>query len=293
MQKRVGLLSNRPRLDNMDGAPITSGYTINIVKKREQQAVLVLNAPNTNNHAYSLHVPHQKEDGAEVNFHEESIVVEESHHRDINDGFGETLLVLDTLIGNEVAHEEEVVGESLTPEPPDPDKEEDNFDFPVHCDICAHTFLNGHLAKAHMREVHSILTYNGPFFKCDFCSQFFTDRVSHMKLKHYSSLSQGFNKTGGSYKCIQCAYATDQLTNIRNHVDAKHNSAQNRYVCEECNSEYKTLNSMRAHKSRVHVRKKRKLREELVEIETCTIPVKNIYEGNEVVYLDTSLSHTY
>ena len=31
-------------------------------------------------------------------------------------------------------------------------------------------------------------------------------------------------------------------------------------MCEECNSEYKTLNSMRAHKSRVHGRK-RKLEE--------------------------------
>ena len=40
-------------------------------------------------------------------------------------------------------------------------------------------------------------------------------------------------------------------------MDAKHGSGEKRYVCEECNSQYKTLNSMRAHKSRVHVKRKK------------------------------------
>ena len=51
------------------------------------------------------------------------------------------------------------------------------------------------------------------------------------------------------------------MTNIRNHVDARHRDEDKSYVCEECNSEYKTLNSMRAHRSRVHGRK-RKMEEE-------------------------------
>ena len=44
-------------------------------------------------------------------------------------------------------------------------------------------------------------------------------------------------------------------------MDARHRDSDKSYVCEECNSEYKTLNSMRAHRSRVHGRK-RKLEEE-------------------------------
>ena len=47
------------------------------------------------------------------------------------------------------------------------------------------------------------------------------------------------------------------MTNIRNHVDARHRDEDKSYVCEECNSEYKTLNSMRAHRSRVHGRKRK------------------------------------
>merc|ERR1719474_1075447 len=72
-----------------------------------------------------------------------------------------------------------------------------------------------------MKKIHEI-TFEGPFFKCDFCSFHVSDR---------------------------------------NHVDAKHNSVENKYACEECNTEYKTLNSMRAHRSRVHMKKKRLLEE--------------------------------
>ena len=130
----------------------------------------------------------------------------------------------------------------------------------------------------------------GPFFKCDFCGIYVTDRVSHMKVAHYSPLAQAFCKTNNSYQCLQCSYTSDQLTNIRNHVDAKHGSGKNKYICEECNSEYKTLNSMRAHKSRVHVKKRRlvaqsqhirdpimisrnhKLQKEILESEEKTLP---------------------
>merc|ERR1712150_424006 len=74
-------------------------------------------------------------------------------------------------------------------------------------------------------------------------------------------LAQAFRKRNGLYECLRCNHTSDQLTNIRNHVDARHRDSDKSYVCEECNSEYKTLNSMRAHRSRVHGRK-RKLEEE-------------------------------
>merc|ERR1712117_636068 len=114
-----------------------------------------------------------------------------------------------------------------------------------------------------------------------------------MKTAHYSPLATEFVKRNNSYQCRQCDYTSDQLTNIRNHVDAKHGNGENKYICEECNSEYKTLNSMRAHKSRVHMKKKRKqetslsknieklrkksdhelkLQEEILQLEMKTIP---------------------
>ena len=33
-------------------------------------------------------------------------------------------------------------------------------------------------------------SFPGPFFKCDFCGLNVTDRVSHMKVAHYSPLAQ-------------------------------------------------------------------------------------------------------
>ena len=117
--------------------------------------------------------------------------------------------------------------------------------------------------------------------------QLVTDRVAHMKTVHYSPLNGAFTKASSGYQCRECDYFSDQLTNIRNHVDAKHNDGANKYVCEECRSEYKTLNSMRAHKSRVHVKKrkiqgtalknvdrnrKQKLEKEILELELKTLP---------------------
>ena len=147
----------------------------------------------------------------------------------------------------------------------------------------------------------------GPFFKCDFCGLLVTDRVAHMKQAHYSPLNGAFTKASSGYQCRQCEYVSDQLTNIRNHVDAKHNNGVNKYVCEECKSVYKTLNSMRAHKSRVHVKKrkqeergvhnkreskilkkvdrnqKQKLEKEILELELKTLPsiVSRTNEANK------------
>jgi len=130
----------------------------------------------------------------------------------------------------------------------------------VYCDLCQNKFNSRSEARAHMKKIHEI-TFEGPFFKCEFCSFHVSDRVSHMKTAHYSPLSGAFTRNGNLYNCRQCSYVSDQLTNIRNHVDAKHNSVENKYACEECNTEYKTLNSMRAHRSRVHMKKKRLLEE--------------------------------
>merc|ERR1711963_490076 len=131
----------------------------------------------------------------------------------------------------------------------------------VHCDLCNSLLPSEEEAVKHMRSDHHIVTFEGPFFKCDFCGLNVTDRVSHMKVAHYSPLAQAFRKRNGVYECLRCNHTSDQLTNIRNHVDARHREEEKSYVCEECNSEYKTLNSMRAHRSRVHGRK-RKLEEE-------------------------------
>jgi len=302
----------------MDGFPVTPGYTINIVKDREQSAVILLNSSSTptkgGSKTYFITVPDSsiKHDSTSIK-HEPSISfstdisttpelgthVPEVGHEVVTTGEVEYYLEEEvvtsedvTLVSSdytacdikpeedyivhyeevqgvdqsfftEVAHEEvveEVVMETaLVTEQETEVLASTATVYSVQCDLCNETLSSGDLAKCHMRQVHNILTYDGPFFKCDFCGLFVTDRVSHMKVAHYSPLSQAFCKSNNVYQCLQCIYSSDQLTNIRNHVDAKHRSGDNKYVCEECNSEYKTLNSMRAHKSRVHVKKRRKL----------------------------------
>ena len=120
---------------------------------------------------------------------------------------------------------------------------------PVHCDLCNSVFSPMEDIKGHMISAHNMLSFEGgctatvycilstvyivqnsstnfslvtassvatgPCFKCDFCSVYVTDRVSHMKRAHYSALANTFTKRDNSYHCRQCSYTSDQLTNIR------------------------------------------------------------------------------
>ena len=202
--------------------------------------------------------------------HEQEVFLEDSGVCDSDD----SSLVCFTSVAREevvVGHEEQVVRKEH--------RNGSKVASGVHCDLCNSLLPSEEEAVKHMRSDHHIVTFegklddhfqnvmnalafiSGPFFKCDFCGLNVTDRVSHMKVAHYSPLAQAFRKRNGVYECLRCNHTSDQLTNIRNHVDARHREEEKSYVCEECNSEYKTLNSMRAHRSRVHGRK-RKLEEE-------------------------------
>lgn len=130
----------------------------------------------------------------------------------------------------------------------------------VFCDICQTYLSCAKDAVQHMHCQHGILTYQGPLFQCDFCGPLVlvTDRVSHMKKTHYLPLEAGFSRTDNQYNCLSCSYTSDQLTNIRNHVDAKHTTGGTTYQCAVCQTVYKTLNSLRAHKSRVHGKKRKR-----------------------------------
>jgi len=220
----------------MTSYPVTHGYTINIVKDKSKPTFILLNPPNTLSveHAVAKTPASNNETPCDVFYIEDN-----SDHI------------------TEVAHEEVVedAGDlgDLSPQSL------------VQCDLCNTRLLGLEEARLHMVNIHNMLTFEGPCFKCDFCNIFVTDRVSHMKTAHYSPLAQAFSKRDNSYHCRQCDYSSDQLTNIRNHVDAKHGTGENKYVCEECNSQYRTLNSMRAHKSRVHVKRRKTSQGEVIK----------------------------
>ena len=225
----------------MAGYPVTHGYTINIVKDKSKQTFILLNPPNK-----QVALPNTR--SAEQAAMKTPVCASD------NETPCDVFYIEDGLTDNsdhitEVAHEEVVedAGDlgDLRPQSL------------VQCDLCNTRLLGLEEARLHMVNIHNMLTFEGPCFKCDFCNIFVTDRVSHMKTAHYSPLAQAFSKRDNSYHCRQCDYSSGQLTNIRNHVDAKHGTGENTYVCEECNSQYRTLNSMRAHKSRVHVRRRK------------------------------------
>jgi len=267
--------------------PLTQGYTINIVKDRCSPAVILLNScteevKGGQRQTYFITVPashieieamsgpppvetEEPQHGAQQTVLPNSDCVDHQGHQvyyDASyDGMGLVTSVSPWVCYTEVAHEEVVQLETETHTSRTSGDtvrdSEDGETVSVHCDLCDSTLRGTELAKCHMRVVHNILAFQGPFFKCDFCGLFVTDRVAHMKAAHYSPLAQEFRKLNNMYECLRCNYTSDQLTNIRNHVDAKHRTGENTYVCEECTSQYKTLNSMRAHKSRVHGRKRR------------------------------------
>ena len=268
----------------MAGYPVTHGYTINIVKDKSKPTFILLNPSNKLATQRTEHVVTQTpacSDDIDTPsgdaFYTEHVVTDTSDHIP------------------EVAHEEVVED--------DGDLSDQNRVTPeslVQCDLCNTRLVGLDEARLHMVNIHNMLTFEGPCFKCDFCNIFVTDRVSHMKSAHYSPLAQAFTKRDNSYQCRACDYSSDQLTNIRNHVDAKHGTGENKYVCEECNSQYRTLNSMRAHKSRVHVKRRRKtgqgevskakvgrtnqsqndLREQILALELKTLP--SIVSGNDL-----------
>ena len=271
------------------GYPVTPGYTINIVKEKAQQAVLLLNPTQTINRgakSFYITVPEPELEFDEKSCEVEPLMlntgkgVENNLFYFVEDGTEEVIcsevtesdIPSDTVterlgaVGSEkdtrdrvtdhdtvvyyqenhpytdpsvffteVAHEEIVIEEV--------DNEEDeiktvnvkpgNVITSVQCDLCNSKLGCAEEAKNHMKHVHNILTYEGrvnpaslnfllissllpgPFFKCEFCGIYVTDRVSHMKVAHYSPLAQGFSKTNSSYQCLQCKYSSDQLTNIR------------------------------------------------------------------------------
>ena len=231
----------------MAGYPVTHGYTINIVKDKSKPTFILLNPPALpNTHSTEIAVVTKSPAYASDNQTPCDVFY-------VEDGDNSDHIT-------EVAHEEVVedagdLGDlaRVTPQSL------------VQCDLCNTRLLGLEEARLHMVNIHNMLTFEGPCFKCDFCNIFVTDRVSHMKTAHYSPLAQAFSKRDNSYQCRQCEYSSDQLTNIRNHVDAKHGTGENKYVCEECNSQYRTLNSMRAHKSRVHVKRRKTNQGEVIK----------------------------
>jgi len=243
--------------------PITSGYTINIVRTPKQQVVkyLVETETDTNNPQSFLLKCNSAvapvEEVIEERIHEEVFENEQVNGDEIFIAdIGQEELIYDTT---EVVAEEVVNSEPLVQETNSEMRvlvsEKDKT---VFCDICQMELSCAKDGVDHMQTKHGVLTFQGPLFQCDFCLLLVTDRVSHMKKTHYLPLERGFSREDSLYNCLSCSYASDQLTNIRNHVDAKHTAGGRKYLCTQCSTAYKTLNSLRAHKSRVHGKKRKR-----------------------------------
>lgn len=237
---------------------MTNGYTINLIRTSKDQSkskYVVKTTSRTDLDKNATFFVSCSEDDEQV--------IEEVAEEVLDQGeffiadIAQEELIYDTT---EVVAEEVVNSESVEVITEDPSSVINGQNKRVFCDICQ-TYLNCAMdAVQHMHCQHGILTYQGPLFQCDFCGPLVlvTDRVSHMKKTHYLPLEAGFSRTNNQYNCLSCSYTSDQLTNIRNHVDAKHTTGGSTYQCAVCQTVYKTLNSLRAHKSRVHGKKRKR-----------------------------------
>jgi len=235
--------------------PVTNGYTINLIRTSKSQS--------KNQFVVKTGGGLDKNTTFFVNCSDPEQVIEEVAEEVLQHEQGEFFIAdiaQEELIydATEVVAEEVVDSESMEVIKDQRSSLEQNKT--VFCDICQTHLSSAMEAVEHMHGQHGILTYQGPLFQCDFCGPLVlvTDRVTHMKKTHYLPLEAGFSRTDSQYNCLSCTYKSDQLTNIRNHVDAKHTTGTTSYKCAVCQTVYKTLNSLRAHKSRVHG-KKRKL----------------------------------
>jgi len=143
----------------------------------------------------------------------------------------------------------------------------------VVCEDCELILESVHSAKHHVVVHHSSsnriassstsMSINR-FERCQYCGLLSTNRKAHLRRIHFAHRKSAWLRRGShesprrrQYTCLKCNYTTCQLTNIRNHVDAKHGTDEKLHHCTDCNTAYKTINSLRAHKSRVHTKKSR------------------------------------
>ncbi|XP_023337049.1 zinc finger protein 816 [Eurytemora carolleeae] len=126
----------------------------------------------------------------------------------------------------------------------------------VFCEQCSLDFTSIQVVRQHLQDVHAAKPGDS-LARCEYCGVLCTDRLAHMRRVHYSNLTL-WTRDGKTYTCKECEYTSTELTNIRNHIDAKHSSEDKKHKCLECNTTYKTLNSIRAHRSRVHARNKKR-----------------------------------
>jgi len=139
----------------------------------------------------------------------------------------------------------------------------------VVCESCGTTLDSVETARVHILSCQSAFDGSSSsvtgsssrpiqFRRCQYCGLLTTNRKVHMKRVHFAHHRAAWRRQADQYTCCQCPYTTSQLTSIRNHVDARHAASDEKvHRCTICNTAYKTINSLRAHKSRVHTKKTR------------------------------------
>jgi len=138
----------------------------------------------------------------------------------------------------------------------------------VVCENCESGQAEKHHAVLHHSSSNGMTSTKSMsmnrFECCQYCGLLSTNRKAHIRRIHFAHRKSAWLRCGShesprrrQYTCLKCNYTTCQLTNIRNHVDAKHGTDEKLHQCPDCNTAYKTINSLRAHKSRVHTRKAR------------------------------------
>ena len=203
----------------MEGCPITPGYTINIIRDKSKPAVILLNPPHFWSDSFSdkMTVPVRllgsKRDHVPVDV--SSTKTEASKYKlQVPDTSYSELrkkkASKDSIISNcdnskpvlsdeviednsesivflgDVAHEEIVIENVVSEADIEQSlkKKSRLLEDPatVFCDLCQNKFNSRSEARAHMKTLHD-LTFEGPFFKCDFCSFHVADRLVKRKLK--------------------------------------------------------------------------------------------------------------
>ena len=111
----------------------------------------------------------------------------------------------------------------------------------IYCDACKAIFYDVPTVKVHMTKRHYYGNYTCSGVICATCGFIPADFSVHKRLAHDQSKPTRIYGVGADYSCSDCAYSSNVLINMRQHVDMKHGGGNSSFICEKetCNGVFK------------------------------------------------------
>jgi KRAB domain-containing zinc finger protein len=107
------------------------------------------------------------------------------------------------------------------------------------CFLCGKQFLSKVTSAEHMAMKHNFIIEN-PEKMCFECKEEVDDPMAHAKMHNCR------------FACSQCGLRFVAEEKLNKHFKERHENSDRPFVCDLCNSSFKTANHLRSHKTSMH-----------------------------------------